>query len=898
MMAALLWLLPLELLGLLAFPVTYRVFSRLPDRGWTLAKPLGLLLLSYVVWLIGLSHTIPNSRWSVLVALLALTGLSVWASRSHWPDLKRFVREHLGTIALSEVLFVGVFALWALYRAYVPDIAHTEQPMDLSLLNSVVVSPHYPPNDPWLSGLPVSYYYFGYLMVGTLTLLTGLATSVAYNLGLATTAALSAVAGFGVVYNLVRLTRGSATVAAVAGLSTAFLLLVASNLEGTLEMMRAAGVGGAGFWERIGVDGLTAPATASSSWAPEGFWWWFRASRVIPGAIAEFPMFSFVLGDMHPHLMSIPFVLLAVALAVQLYLSPGPLGLSWLRENWPLALVLPVAIGALAAINLWDLPLGLALMGGAILLHALRHGHRRSLWWALVLLVAFTAAALVLFFPFYLTFESEASPIPVPVYQWVSRPLHLLIVWGLPGLLALSMLAATAGRMGKGSVERWPQLLVALAMGFAPVALWLQPVWGAIAYGLVVVALVAAVGLGPFTAWLRPVWAGPANLFAAVVPPVKRLVSGANPYRALVLGLMSAVVVVALGWFVADGLSHARGAGPGAVAVSSRMLVVVPLALVVSAAAYGAWSLGHRGGGGASSARLPGGARRDAASPVVAESWAEEGAAPVLGLLAVAAALVMGTELFYVVDRFGRDNTVFKLYYQAWILLALVGGYSIYYVSSRFLYAESRSPRVGGARDWASPTIRIGAGVWGLALVVAVGAVAYYPAAAVYSRAQEGPSNPLTLDGQAFLARSDPAEYQAIRWILSNAPRDAVVVESAWSRCPSGEYRCSDSTSAGRIAASTGRPTVLGWKGHEEQWGRSKSLVAGRQDDVREIYETQDPLRALLLLDKYDADYVVVGHRERGAYGTDGMAKFDLVGRVVFPEGPGDSAVVIYQVDQ
>ena len=236
MMAALLWLLPLELLGLLAFPVTYRVFSRLPDRGWTLAKPLGLLLLSYVVWLIGLSHTIPNSRWSVLLALLALTGLAVWASLSQWPNLKRFVREHWGTIALSEALFIGVFALWVLYRAYVPEIAHTEQPMDLSFLNSVVVSPHYPPNDPWLSGLPVSYYYFGYLMVGTLTLLTGLATSVAYNLGLATTAALSAVAAFGVVYNLVRLTRGSATGAAVAGLSTAFLLLVASNLEGTLEM--------------------------------------------------------------------------------------------------------------------------------------------------------------------------------------------------------------------------------------------------------------------------------------------------------------------------------------------------------------------------------------------------------------------------------------------------------------------------------------------------------------------------------------------------------------------------------------------------------------------------------------------------------------------------------------
>ena len=241
--ALLVWLLLLELLGLLAFPLAYRVFSRLPDRGWTLSKPLGLLLLGYGVWMLGLSNTIPNSRWSVLLVLVIVAALAYLASRGHWQQMVEFVRRRPYTVLASEALFLLLFLGWALFRAHVPDISHTEQPMDLALLNATVTSPHYPPNDPWLAGYGVSYYYLGYLMIGVLTMLSGAAVSVAYNLGLVTVASLGGLAAFGIVYNLVRLSRGSERGALFAGAGAAFLLLIASNLEGTLEMARAAGAG-------------------------------------------------------------------------------------------------------------------------------------------------------------------------------------------------------------------------------------------------------------------------------------------------------------------------------------------------------------------------------------------------------------------------------------------------------------------------------------------------------------------------------------------------------------------------------------------------------------------------------------------------------------------------------
>lgn len=900
MAALLVWLLLLELLGLLAFPLAYRVFSRLPDRGWTLSKALGLLLLSYGVWLLGLSHTIPNSRWSVLLALLALAALAALAARRHRHEIVEFVRRRPGTILISEGLFLVLFLGWALYRAHVPDIVHTEQPMDLALLSATVTSSHYPPNDVWLSGHAVSYYYLGYLMVGALAMLSGAATPVAYNLGLVTAASLAGLAAFGVVYNLVRLTRGSVTGAVLAGAGAVFLLLVASNLEGTLEMVRAAGLGGEGFWRSVGVDGLTAPEAASATWAPEGFWWWFRASRVF--AITEFPMFSFVLGDMHPHVMSIPFVLLVVGLAVQVSLMPGLLGLTWLREHWPLALVLPLAVGALAAISLWDLPLGLALVGGAVLLNAARHPvERRWLpapalaigvsvallavavylgasndWdrslvlvvlggavlvggvvlldasrqssgrrWTLADMMAFGAIfgllALALFAPFYLTFESEASGV-LPQRDQLTRPVHLLLVWGVLGALVLLLLAVVARRVVRVRGDWGFRLGLVMAIGFAPLIIWLQPVWGGPAYALGLAGLVATRFVMERVKLSKGFW-------WAQLPAAMLVAGGA--------------LVVAL--FV-DGLVNSSGTAPDAASAAARMLVVVPLALVAAVAVYGAWTVVQRG-----TVRARG--RR--------QSEAGEGIAPVLGIVAVGAILVMGPELFHVVDQFGRINTVFKLYYQAWVLLALVGGYALYYVSARF--------------DRARLPGRVGVAAWGLALVVAFGAVAYYPAAALHTRAQDHRAG-LTLDGQAYFARSAPPEHEAVQWIRRHVPRDAVVVESAVVPCTGNPAGCSDFTEAGRIASSTGRPTILGWKGHERQWGRPSILLEVRQEDVREIYQTLDPLRARALLAKYDAQYVVVGFRERRAYGDEGMAKFDQLGTLVFRDSSQASPVRVYRV--
>lgn len=372
-----LWFLALEVFSFAVFPVAFRAFSRMPDRGYAFAKPLGLLSVGFLAGLIGMTHTVPNSNLSVLAAGVLVVGISVLAGRRWWSEIGAFLWNNRRLVLVTEGVFAVVFLGMALLRSMVPDISTTEQPMDLMFLSATVASTHYPPMDAWFAGELVSYYYLGYLLIGSVALLTNTVTPIAYSLGLATYAAMAAVAAFALTFNLVRLSRGSALAGVLAGAASVFLLLVASNLLGVLELAWASKAGTAAFWEWIRPDPnwYTDPQ-ASASWRQEELWWWWRASRAVPNAITEFPAFSFLLGDMHPHVMSIGFILVTVGVAIQIYLRPGLIQRDTLRRHFPLFMVTVLSVGGMGAINLWDLPLGLTLVAGAVLLNAARNERR------------------------------------------------------------------------------------------------------------------------------------------------------------------------------------------------------------------------------------------------------------------------------------------------------------------------------------------------------------------------------------------------------------------------------------------------------------------------------------------------------------------------------------------
>ncbi len=162
MIEFLLWYLLISVLGWLTLPLTYKLLPALPERGYTLSRALGWLLWGYLFWLLASLGVVHNDISGQVLALLVLAAASGWALHSlDWAELRAWLRAHRGLIFSVELLFFLAFAGWAAVRAANPEIVGTEKPMELAFINAILRSPTLPPNDPWLSGYAISYYYFG-----------------------------------------------------------------------------------------------------------------------------------------------------------------------------------------------------------------------------------------------------------------------------------------------------------------------------------------------------------------------------------------------------------------------------------------------------------------------------------------------------------------------------------------------------------------------------------------------------------------------------------------------------------------------------------------------------------------------------------------------------------------
>src|SRR5215218_2318863 len=146
--ALLFWLL-VEFIGILALPAAGVLFARLPGRGLALARPLGLLLLGYPVWLLANLHAVPYGRTSVytVLALLTLASAAGWMLSGRPLPRGVTLRLWLG----GEALFAACFFGWALMRSFSPEVLATEKPMDMAFVNAVNRSEWFPPHDPWLA---------------------------------------------------------------------------------------------------------------------------------------------------------------------------------------------------------------------------------------------------------------------------------------------------------------------------------------------------------------------------------------------------------------------------------------------------------------------------------------------------------------------------------------------------------------------------------------------------------------------------------------------------------------------------------------------------------------------------------------------------------------------------
>lgn len=553
MTAPLRFVLLLEIIGLAALPLSAMVFARLPCAASAFAKPLGLLAVGWLTWLagsVGLGHGPGIS--AVAIVLVAGLGLVLaWPHRTEWAGTLRSRRHWAG-----EAVFLASFAVLAVVTAHAPDVWGTEKPMDMALITAIGAADSLPPPNPWLSGAELDgYYYVGHLLAAMLIGLSGVAPDVGYNCALAAFFALAVVASFGL---------GAALAGAAGrppirfGLLTVALTMLAGNLAGAVEFVRLEG-------PLAGYD-------------------WFAASRVVPGTINEFPAFSWLLGDLHAHVMAVPLTLIALALALQ-WLHAGP---------HILDLVAAAVVGGLLyAINSWSYPvvagtLALALLAGP--------GTGAERWRNAGALIGLSALAVL---PFLLSFEPPAAGFGLVTDR---RTLALslrdaVLTVGLPAWLVAGVFLVAARPSGRarrgaflvavpaviavgavsGAALGWVALLAVLA-GVAARRLFLRDLpapehflWLAALSGLFCLVLPELVFVSDafagsglermntvfklgYQAWLLFAVAGVAALLVcpSTLPPLLRVPWLAG---ALVLGVAAAVFPLAGAYARTDGFS-------------------------------------------------------------------------------------------------------------------------------------------------------------------------------------------------------------------------------------------------------------------------------------------------------------------------------------------------------
>lgn len=817
------WLIALWALSLVGFPVACAAtgLGRLADRGWTVARPLALLILAWITWIGNTLGIIPNSQAGIAATLTCLAVLTAWLGWWKRVELRDFFRRRWTVVATTELLFLAMFAFWALVASEAPAINHTEKPMDFGIMNAVINSAQFPPEDQWLSGHSIAYYYGGHYVAAMLTTLTRIPSDVGYNLAMATIPAMFSAGLLGLVYNLLRHAGASAARSLALGTGAAVGIALLGNLSGVLELAYLRGLGWEGFWEWIAIKGLEPPA-GGDGWLPDGFWWWWRGTRIIDtlgvgGAsldytITEFPFFSFLLGDLHAHVSALPYLTLALALALTLLVAPVPPGFQWVRKYPGEAGALALTLGALAFINAWDFPVYLCIVGmvavvrwtawhGQPLPMALR-GPRpsetesgdsgpsatlaRSIGYGVLLTVALAATGIVLYLPFYTSFDSQTSGI-LPISGPATRPVLFILVMGAPAIFAGGFVARAALDSGWPTGERRANALLAGSFAGGVFALWL-------------LTLAVRVSISP---------------------------DGQELADNLVLG---------------------------------RLVLAIPLLFMGCLASYCALTLA---------------------------SWRRRAQWVVFALVLAAAGffLLGGAELFHIADQFGnRMNTVFKFYYQAWLLLGIAGSIGMYYILAVPL-------RHAWVDEWALVLagLRI---LWVAVVAVLLIVSAYYPVGAILERTgwmsagETREDN--TLAGLDYLRQTSPGEYEAIVWLRDSADPGRIL-----------EVVGNDYDAHGGISAATGRPTPLSWEGHERQW-RGDDInpeLARRRTDVETIYTSDQSAISQDLLRHYGIRWLIVGPRERSAYGNDvgeRMVKWAEEGWLAPAFESGE--VVIYEV--
>jgi YYY domain-containing protein len=371
----LLWLLVVKMLQLAVWPALDRTLDNLSAAA---AYPASILLFTLGTWYLGLTG-LPI----VLGLLPFVAGVAYAGSR------RFFTRERLQAALTWDLAFLLPFLFMLEVRWINPSISYAEKFMDHAILASIMRVPTVPPLDPWYAGGTLDvYYYLGYWMDGVLGLVSGVPSTIAFNLALPTVLGLAVVSLYALGHLLLDRYRWLPVVA-----------LFLPNPSAIYHIL----IGDAWF---------------------DVLW---GSTRTIENTINEYPIFSMLWGDVHPHVMSFFNQGFLLFLLVFAYMRWGTLSM---RGRALLCGLAALSLGSMPGFNSWDVLVYAPVTLAFGLLIWWRYGNLRldslNSW---MVLAAVPPLAILTYLPFYLQLNSPGVA-GVAIVPTPSAPVEFLLVHG------------------------------------------------------------------------------------------------------------------------------------------------------------------------------------------------------------------------------------------------------------------------------------------------------------------------------------------------------------------------------------------------------------------------------------------------------------------------------------
>ena len=440
MYALIKWYASLLILGFSVLPIVLFLFKDGGGFSYVFAKVIGLCIGSYLVWLLSSLRLVTFSRAGIFAVLL-ITYVISWAlyyryvlrNKDKCTDsayaLTGFVSVR--TALSCELALIAAFLLITILMGCKIPATETERLMDYAFMKSIYKCDYFPPLDSFAAGESINYYYFGHYMMTYLCIFAGVNVSIGYTLALNMIFALSLIMVYCLSSMILNGMNVDARGRAAGGIISALAVCIAGNGHYIVFCKIVPMLQG-----MLGIES-------------DKKYWFADSTRYIgytpvvenDRTISEFPSYSFLVGDLHAHVIDIIVVITILSLLYLFLMNTKDRRLD--EEKMilhrvaveifnPYLIIIAFMIGICSMTNYWDFIIYFTILSIVILASTIYRSDRitRIAWLTITKVIISYLIVNAVNVLFMSSFDKMFDGIGIVDHHTMLH--QLIIMWGIP----------------------------------------------------------------------------------------------------------------------------------------------------------------------------------------------------------------------------------------------------------------------------------------------------------------------------------------------------------------------------------------------------------------------------------------------------------------------------------